>query len=74
MAEAAARLKNYPTSPRKMRYVADMVRGKDVNLALDILQHSSKHGAKPMYKLLLSAIDNWEKRMKDCGWKMLNSS
>ena len=62
MAEAAARLKNYPTSPRKMRYVADMVRGKDVNLALDILQHSSKHGAKPMYKLLLSAIDNWEKK------------
>jgi large subunit ribosomal protein L22 len=62
MAEAAARLKNYPTSPRKMRYVADMVRGKDVNQALDILQHSSKHGAKPMYKLLLSAIDNWEKK------------
>jgi large subunit ribosomal protein L22 len=62
MAEAAARLKNYPTSPRKMRYVADMVRGKDVNLALDILQHSSKHGAKPMYKLLLSAVDNWEKK------------
>ena len=62
MAEAQARLKNYPTSPRKMRYVADMVRGKDANKALDILQHSSKHGAKPMYKLLLSAIDNWEKK------------
>ena len=62
MAEATARLKNYPTSPRKMRYVADMVRGKDVNKALDILQHSSKHGAKPLYKLLLSVIDNWEKK------------
>jgi large subunit ribosomal protein L22 len=62
MAEAIARLKNYPTSTRKMRYVADLVRGKDVNKALDILQHHSKHGAKPLYKLLLSAIDNWEKK------------
>jgi len=62
MAEAIAYLKNYPTSPRKMRYVADLVRGKDANKALDILQHSSKHGAKPLYKLLLSAIDNWEKK------------
>lgn len=62
MAEATARLKNYPTSPRKMRYVADMVRGRDVNQALDILQHSSKHGARPLYKLLLSAIDNWSKK------------
>jgi len=62
MAEATARLKNYPTSPRKMRYVADLVRGKDANRALDILQHNSKHGAKPLYKLLLSAIDNWEKK------------
>jgi len=62
MAEAIARLKNYPTSTRKMRYVADLVRGKDANKALDILQHNSKHGAKPLYKLLLSAIDNWEKK------------
>jgi len=53
---------NHPTSPRKMRYVADTVRGKDVNRALDILQHSAKVGAKPMYKLLLSAIDNWSKK------------
>ena len=45
-----------------MRYVADTVRGKDVNKALDILQHTSKIGGKPMYKLLLSAIDNWSKK------------
>jgi large subunit ribosomal protein L22 len=62
MAEATARLINYPTSPRKMRYVADTIRGIDANKALDILQHHSKHGAKPVYKLLLSAIDNWEKK------------
>ena len=62
MAEARAKLINYPTSPRKMRYVADLVRGMDVNRALDVLQHSSKHGAKPLFKLLHSAIDNWEKK------------
>src|SRR5262245_38158349 len=60
--EATARLINHPTSPRKMRYVADTIRGKDVNLALDLLQHQAKSGAKPMYKLLLSAIDNWSKK------------
>ncbi len=62
MAEATARLVNYPTSPRKMRYVADLVRGVDVERALNILQHASKAGAAPMSKLLRSAIDNWEKK------------
>lgn len=61
MAEARAILRNCPSSPRKMRYVADMIRGMDAEKALFVLQHSAKFGAKPMEKLLRSAIDNWEK-------------
>ncbi len=55
-----ARLRNVPTSPRKMRLVADMVRGKDVEEALAMLQHTSKEAAGRVYKLLRSAIANWE--------------
>ena len=55
-----ARLRNVPTSPRKMRLVADMVRGIDVELALGMLQHSSKEASNRLYKLLRSAIANWE--------------
>lgn len=62
MAEARAILRNCQSSPRKMRYVADMVRGMDAEKALYALQHSPKHGAKPMGKLLRSAMDNWEKK------------
>lgn len=62
MAEARAILRNCPSSPRKMRYVADMVRGMNAEKALFVLQHSAKYGAKPMEKLLRSAIDNWEKK------------
>ena len=61
MAEARAILRNCPSSPRKMRYVADLIRGMDAEKALFVLQHSAKFGAKPMEKLLRSAIDNWEK-------------
>lgn len=61
MAEALARLREYPTSTRKMRYVADLIRGMDVEKALFVLQYSTKQGARPMEKLLRSAIDNWEK-------------
>lgn len=53
-------LRNCPTSPRKMRLVADMVRGMDVNRALDILKYSSKEASNRMEKLLLSAIANWQ--------------
>jgi len=53
-------LKNCPTSPRKMRLVADMVRGMDVNKALDTLKYSSKEAAGRVEKLLLSAIANWQ--------------
>ncbi|NQU85699.1 MAG: 50S ribosomal protein L22 [Mariniphaga sp.] len=53
-------LKNCPTSPRKMRLVADLVRGMEVNRALDILKYSSKESSRRVEKLLLSAIANWQ--------------
>jgi large subunit ribosomal protein L22 len=53
-------LKNCPTSPRKMRLVADMIRGVEVNQALDILKYSSKEASRRVEKLLLSAIANWQ--------------
>lgn len=55
-----AQLRNCPTSPRKMRLVADMIRGLDVEKALYICQHSSKEAAGRVNKLLLSAIANWQ--------------
>lgn len=57
-----AKLRNVPTSPRKMRLVADMIRGKEVNLALDMLKFSSKEAAGRVEKLLLSAIANWKEK------------
>jgi large subunit ribosomal protein L22 len=57
-----AKLKNCPTSPRKMRLVADMVRGVKVDRALQILKHSSKDAASSVEKLLLSAISNWQSK------------
>ncbi len=55
-------LKNAPTSPRKMRYVADMVRGMEVFKALGVLKFSNKEAAARVEKLLLSAIANWEQK------------
>ncbi len=55
-----ATLKNCPTSPRKMRLVADMIRGEDVFYALSLLQYSPKEAAGRMEKLLRSAVANWE--------------
>jgi large subunit ribosomal protein L22 len=55
-----AKLNNCPTSPRKMRLVADMIRGQEVTKALFMLQHSSKEASGRMEKLLKSAIANWE--------------
>lgn len=57
---ALAKLNDVPTSPRKMRLVADMIRGMKVNIALHSLLYSPKAAAKPVYKLLRSAIANWE--------------
>ncbi len=55
-----AKLRNVPTSPRKMRLVVDLVRGMDVEQALNLLQHLQKENALRVYKLLRSAIANWE--------------
>ncbi|MCB9046109.1 MAG: 50S ribosomal protein L22 [Chitinophagales bacterium] len=57
--EAVARLRNYPTSPRKMRLLADLIRGMDVEKALNTLKFSTKHPSVPLEKLLVSAIANW---------------
>ena len=57
--EAIAKLRNYPTSPRKMRLLADMIRGKEVEDALNLLKFSTKHPSVALEKLLLSAIANW---------------
>ena len=58
--EAIAKLTNVPTSPRKMRVVADLIRGERVNKALSILKFEPKVGAAKLEKLLLSAISNWQ--------------
>jgi len=58
--QSFASLRNCPTSPRKMRYVVDMVRGVEVTKALDILKFSNKEAAGNVEKLLLSAIANWQ--------------
>ena len=63
--DAVASLKNVPTSPRKMRVVADLIRGEKVNNALNILKFESKVGAGKLEKLLLSAISNWQLKYED---------
>jgi large subunit ribosomal protein L22 len=63
--EAVAKLNNVPTSPRKMRLVADLIRGEQVNRALNILKFEPKQGAARLEKLLLSAIANWQQKNQD---------
>ncbi len=63
--EAIAKLRNVPTSPQKMRIVADMVRGQKVSKALGILKFEPKVGAKAIEKLLLSAVSNWQNKHVD---------
>lgn len=55
-------LRNCPSSPRKMRLVIDMIRGMEVNRALDVLKFTSKDAARSVEKLLLSAIANWQNK------------
>jgi large subunit ribosomal protein L22 len=62
---SVAKLKNVPTSPRKMRLVADLIRGERVNKALNILKYEPKIGAGKLEKLLLSAISSWEAKHTD---------
>ena len=59
---AFAKLNNCPTSPRKMRLVADIIRGEDVERALNILRFNAKEASSRLEKLLLSAIANWESK------------
>ena len=57
-----AKLQNVPSSPRKMRYVVDMIRGMEVNRALGTLRFSKKAGSADVEKVLRSAIANWEQK------------
>lgn len=62
---AFAKLNNCPTSPRKMRLVVDLIRGKKVEDALNILKFSSKEAARRLDKLVVSAIANWQAKNED---------
>jgi large subunit ribosomal protein L22 len=68
----SAVLKNCPTSPRKMRLVADQVRGEEVKRALDILKFSQQEASRKLEKLILSAISNWQ--TKNEGVRIEDSS
>jgi len=59
---AIAKLRNVPTSPSKMRLVAEQVRGENIYKALNILKFSPKEASRSLEKLLLSAISNWEQK------------
>lgn len=70
--EAIAKLRNNPTSTRKMRLLADLIRGMEVEKALNVLKYHPQHPSVPLEKLLLSAISNWkqkngEARVEDAG-------
>jgi large subunit ribosomal protein L22 len=60
--EAVAKLRNNPTSPRKMRLLADEIRGMQVEKALALLEHHPQHSSTPLHKLLWSAVKNWEQK------------
>lgn len=64
---AFAKLNNCPTSPRKMRLVADQVRGAGVEKALAILRFSPKQASRRLEKLLLSAIANWQAKNEEAS-------
>jgi large subunit ribosomal protein L22 len=63
--EAVAKLKNVPSSPRKMRLVAGLVRGQNVTKALALLKFEANGGAEKIEKLLLSALSNWQQKNED---------
>ncbi|WP_341228543.1 50S ribosomal protein L22 [uncultured Arcticibacterium sp.] len=60
--EAVAKLNNFPTSPRKARLVADLIRGKKVSQALGILSHQPQAAAPILKKVLMSAVANWQEK------------
>lgn len=63
--EAVARLKDVPTSPRKMRIIADLIRGQRVSRALGLLKYQPQAGAAVLQKVLLSAVANWQQKNED---------
>jgi large subunit ribosomal protein L22 len=69
---AFAKLNNCPTSPRKMRLVADLVRGVKADKALTILRFSQKEASRRLEKLLLSAIANWQSKNEDADIEEAN--
>ena len=71
---AIAKVKDVPTSPRKMRLVADTVRGVEVNRALDLLKFSKKAPSVVLEKLLRSAIANWEAKNQDKAKELDNGN
>ena len=71
---AIAKLNDVPTSPRKMRLVADMIRGVEVNRALDILHYSKKEASVRLEKLVRSAIANWEAKNEDSRKELENGN
>ena len=73
-AQAIAKLNDVPTSPRKMRLVADTVRGQEVNHALDLLKFSKRHASKDLEKVLRSAIANWEAKNPDKNKELDNGN
>ena len=62
---AVAKLNDFPTSPRKARLVADLIRGKKVNLALGILSFQPQQAAPVIKKVLMSAVANWQNKNED---------
>ena len=73
-ATAIAKLNDVPTSPRKMRLVADTVRGVEVNHALDLLHFSKRQASQPLEKLLRSAIANWEAKNPEQSKELENGN
>lgn len=71
---AVAKLNDAPTSPRKMRLVADTIRGVEVNRALDLLKFSKKEASNRLEKLLKSAIANWEAKNPDSSKELDNGN
>ena len=73
-ATAIAKLNDIPTSPRKMRLVADTIRGIEVNRALDLLRFSKREASIRLEKLLRSAIANWEAKNQDKAKELENGN
>lgn len=71
---AIAKLNDVPTSPQKMRLVADIIRGVEVNRALDILHYSKKEASNRLEKLVRSAIANWEAKNEESRKELENGN